>query len=66
MVILGLVMLIERKILLWQNFHNKSKVTSDIAKYQSERGFIQQEMGIFGHAIPSHKRNIHMGIMLPG
>ena len=32
MVILGLVMLIERKILQWQNFQNKSKVTSDIAK----------------------------------
>ena len=37
-------------------------------KDHSERGFIQQEMGILGHAIPSHlkKRNIHMGIMLPG
>jgi hypothetical protein len=32
MVILGLVMLIERKILQWQNFQNKTKVTSDIAK----------------------------------
>jgi hypothetical protein len=32
MVILGLVMQIEKKILQWQNFQNKSKVTSDIAK----------------------------------
>ena len=31
-------------------FQNKSKVTSDIAK----KGFIQHEMGILGHAIPSH------------
>ena len=32
MVILGLLMLRERKILQWQNFQNKSKVTSDMAK----------------------------------
>ena len=32
MVILGLVILIEREILQWQNFQNKSKITSDIAK----------------------------------
>ena len=53
MVILGLLMLTERRIFQWQKFQNKNKVTSDMAKYHYEIGFIHQEMRILGHAIPA-------------
>jgi hypothetical protein len=63
MVILGLVMLMERKILLLQNFQNKSKdckifkteakLPVTWQKYHYEIGFIQQDRRILGHAIPA-------------
>ena len=69
MVILGLVMLIERKILQWQNFQNKSKVTSDIAKRLLCKRLYSTRNGDF---MPCNsisylkKRNFHMGIVLLG
>ena len=57
MVILGLLMLTERKILQWQNFKTKVKLPVTWQKYHYEIGFIQQEMRILGHAIPEKKQN---------
>ena len=51
--ILGLLMLTERKILHWQIFKTKVKLLVTWQKYHYEIGFIQQEMRILGHAIPA-------------
>ena len=47
MVILGLVMLIERKILQWKNFQNKNKVSSDIAKRSPLKRLYSKRNGDF-------------------
>jgi hypothetical protein len=53
MVILGLLMLTERKILKGKIFKTKVKLPVTWQKYHYEIGFIQQDMRILGHAIPA-------------
>ena len=51
--ILGLVMLIERKYCYGKIFKTKAKLPVTWQKYHDEIGFIQLEMGILRHAIPA-------------
>ena len=69
MVILGLVLLIVRKILQFQNFQNKSKISSDLSKVSLWNRLYSARNGDFrscNYITYLKKRNIHIGIVLPG
>ena len=53
MVILCLLSLTERKKCCGKTFKTKIKLPVTWQKYHREKGFIQQEMRILGHAIPT-------------